>query len=105
MFLKQINSSLVDSNMLVRCVTLSLDRFENQVDMKGKKNPSCLGESAHCGRASVKHPASHKDTPRWLEAPAPNAHMAGVKVVALWEIFLAALTFLSSVLPFIRHAF
>lgn len=36
-FLKQINSSLVDSNMLVRCVTLSLDRFENQVDMKGKK--------------------------------------------------------------------
>lgn len=38
-FLKQINSSLVDSNMLVRCVTLSLDRFENQVDMKGKKNP------------------------------------------------------------------
>lgn len=33
-FLKQINSSLVDSNMLVRCVTLSLDRFENQVDMK-----------------------------------------------------------------------
>lgn len=34
-FLKQINSSLVDSNMLVRCVTLSLDRFENQVDMKG----------------------------------------------------------------------
>ena len=38
-FLKQINSSLVDSNMLVRCVTLSLDRFENQVDMKGKKKP------------------------------------------------------------------
>lgn len=38
-FLKQINSSLVDSNMLVRCVTLSLDRFENQVDMKGKKRP------------------------------------------------------------------
>lgn len=36
MFLKQINSSLVDSNMLVRCVTLSLDRFENQVDMKGQ---------------------------------------------------------------------
>lgn len=36
-FLKQINSSLVDSNMLVRCVTLSLDRFENQVDMKGKE--------------------------------------------------------------------
>lgn len=35
-FLKQINSSLVDSNMLVRCVTLSLDRFENQVDMKGE---------------------------------------------------------------------
>jgi Trpc4-associated protein len=36
-FLKQINSSLVDSNMLVRCVTLSLDRFENQVDMKGEE--------------------------------------------------------------------
>ncbi|KAK2491603.1 hypothetical protein MC885_006197, partial [Smutsia gigantea] len=33
-FLKQVNSSLVDSNMLVRCVTLSLDRFENQVDVK-----------------------------------------------------------------------
>lgn len=40
-FLKQINSSLVDSNMLVRCVTLSLDRFENQVDMKGKERPEC----------------------------------------------------------------
>lgn len=39
-FLKQINSSLVDSNMLVRCVTLSLDRFENQVDMKGKRRLS-----------------------------------------------------------------
>lgn len=37
-FLKQINSSLVDSNMLVRCVTLSLDRFENQVDMKGQRS-------------------------------------------------------------------
>uniref|UniRef100_A0A7N4PMP5 Transient receptor potential cation channel subfamily C member 4 associated protein n=1 Tax=Sarcophilus harrisii TaxID=9305 RepID=A0A7N4PMP5_SARHA len=33
-FLSQINSSLVDSNMLVRCITLSLDRFENQSDMK-----------------------------------------------------------------------
>ena len=38
-FLKQVNSSLVDSNMLVRCVTLSLDRFESQVDVKGKKGP------------------------------------------------------------------
>uniref|UniRef100_A0A4W6ET28 Transient receptor potential cation channel, subfamily C, member 4 associated protein a n=1 Tax=Lates calcarifer TaxID=8187 RepID=A0A4W6ET28_LATCA len=28
-FLTQINSSLVDSNMLVRCIVLSLDRFEN----------------------------------------------------------------------------
>uniref|UniRef100_A0A8C0B6A9 Transient receptor potential cation channel subfamily C member 4 associated protein n=1 Tax=Buteo japonicus TaxID=224669 RepID=A0A8C0B6A9_9AVES len=33
-FLNQINSSLVDSNMLVRCITLSLDRFENQSDAK-----------------------------------------------------------------------
>uniref|UniRef100_A0A8C3I4U6 Transient receptor potential cation channel subfamily C member 4 associated protein n=1 Tax=Chrysemys picta bellii TaxID=8478 RepID=A0A8C3I4U6_CHRPI len=33
-FLNQINSSLVDSNMLVRCITLSLDRFENQSDIK-----------------------------------------------------------------------
>ncbi|XP_044520307.1 short transient receptor potential channel 4-associated protein isoform X3 [Gracilinanus agilis] len=33
-FLNQINSSLVDSNMLVRCITLSLDRFESQSDMK-----------------------------------------------------------------------
>ncbi|XP_072918401.1 short transient receptor potential channel 4-associated protein-like isoform X2 [Hemitrygon akajei] len=31
-FLKQINSSLVDSNMLVRCIVLSLDRFESQTD-------------------------------------------------------------------------
>ncbi|XP_005986734.1 short transient receptor potential channel 4-associated protein isoform X2 [Latimeria chalumnae] len=31
-FLNQINSSLVDSNMLVRCIALSLDRFENQTD-------------------------------------------------------------------------
>ncbi|XP_068120605.1 short transient receptor potential channel 4-associated protein isoform X2 [Hyperolius riggenbachi] len=31
-FLNQINSSLVDSNMLVRCIALSLDRFENQSD-------------------------------------------------------------------------
>ncbi|XP_074868176.1 short transient receptor potential channel 4-associated protein isoform X3 [Carettochelys insculpta] len=33
-FLNQINSSLVDSNMLVRCITLSLDRFENLSDIK-----------------------------------------------------------------------
>ncbi|KAA0706981.1 Short transient receptor potential channel 4-associated protein [Triplophysa tibetana] len=34
-FLTQINSSLVDSNMLVRCIVLSLDRFESQTkDMK-----------------------------------------------------------------------
>ncbi|XP_041953405.1 short transient receptor potential channel 4-associated protein-like [Alosa alosa] len=32
MFLNQINSSLVDSNMLVRCIVLSLDRFESQTD-------------------------------------------------------------------------
>ncbi|XP_062871370.1 transient receptor potential cation channel, subfamily C, member 4 associated protein b [Trichomycterus rosablanca] len=31
-FLSQINSSLVDSNMLVRCIVLSLDRFEGQTD-------------------------------------------------------------------------
>uniref|UniRef100_A0A8C9TVD6 Transient receptor potential cation channel subfamily C member 4 associated protein n=1 Tax=Scleropages formosus TaxID=113540 RepID=A0A8C9TVD6_SCLFO len=31
-FLTQINSSLVDSNMLVRCIVLSLDRFESQTD-------------------------------------------------------------------------
>lgn len=36
-FLNQINSSLVDSNMLVRCITLSLDRFENQSDAKGEQ--------------------------------------------------------------------
>ncbi|KAM3922550.1 LOW QUALITY PROTEIN: short transient receptor potential channel 4-associated protein [Leptodactylus fuscus] len=29
-FLNQINTSLVDSNMLVRCIALSLDRFESQ---------------------------------------------------------------------------
>uniref|UniRef100_A0A8B9LK03 Transient receptor potential cation channel, subfamily C, member 4 associated protein a n=1 Tax=Astyanax mexicanus TaxID=7994 RepID=A0A8B9LK03_ASTMX len=32
MFLSQINSSLVDSNMLVRCIVLSLDRFEGQAE-------------------------------------------------------------------------
>uniref|UniRef100_A0AAY4D3D0 Short transient receptor potential channel 4-associated protein n=1 Tax=Denticeps clupeoides TaxID=299321 RepID=A0AAY4D3D0_9TELE len=32
MFLTQINSSLVDSNMLVRCIVLSLDRFESQTE-------------------------------------------------------------------------
>uniref|UniRef100_A0A8C1QGT7 Transient receptor potential cation channel, subfamily C, member 4 associated protein b n=1 Tax=Cyprinus carpio TaxID=7962 RepID=A0A8C1QGT7_CYPCA len=32
MFLTQINSSLVDSNMLVRCIVLSLDRFESQTN-------------------------------------------------------------------------
>ncbi|TSM04885.1 Short transient receptor potential channel 4-associated protein [Bagarius yarrelli] len=31
-FLNQINSSLVDSNMLVRCIVLSLDRFEGQTE-------------------------------------------------------------------------
>ncbi|XP_053552807.1 short transient receptor potential channel 4-associated protein [Bombina bombina] len=31
-FLNQINSSLVDSNMLVRCIALSLDRFESLSD-------------------------------------------------------------------------
>ncbi|KAJ8412000.1 hypothetical protein AAFF_G00142670 [Aldrovandia affinis] len=31
-FLTQINSSLVDSNMLVRCIVLSLDRFQSQMD-------------------------------------------------------------------------
>ncbi|CAB1335989.1 unnamed protein product [Coregonus sp. 'balchen'] len=31
-FMTQINSSLVDSNMLVRCIILSLDRFESQTD-------------------------------------------------------------------------
>lgn len=31
-FLNQINSSLVDSNMFVRCIALSLDRFESQTD-------------------------------------------------------------------------
>jgi hypothetical protein len=40
-FMTQINSSLVDSNMLVRCIVLSLDRFESQTeDVKGK--PHCL---------------------------------------------------------------
>ncbi|XP_051516775.1 short transient receptor potential channel 4-associated protein-like [Myxocyprinus asiaticus] len=35
MFLTQINNSLVDSNMLVRCIILSLDHFESQTnDMK-----------------------------------------------------------------------
>uniref|UniRef100_A0A674EEV6 Transient receptor potential cation channel, subfamily C, member 4 associated protein b n=1 Tax=Salmo trutta TaxID=8032 RepID=A0A674EEV6_SALTR len=32
MFMTQINSSLVDSNMLVRCIILSLDRFESQIE-------------------------------------------------------------------------
>ncbi|XP_051517983.1 transient receptor potential cation channel, subfamily C, member 4 associated protein b [Myxocyprinus asiaticus] len=32
MFLTQINSSLVDSNMLVRCIVLSLHRFESQTE-------------------------------------------------------------------------
>uniref|UniRef100_A0A6Q2Y4N2 Transient receptor potential cation channel, subfamily C, member 4 associated protein a n=1 Tax=Esox lucius TaxID=8010 RepID=A0A6Q2Y4N2_ESOLU len=31
-FMTQINSSLVDSNMLVRCIILSLDRFEGQTE-------------------------------------------------------------------------
>uniref|UniRef100_A0A8C8H458 Transient receptor potential cation channel, subfamily C, member 4 associated protein a n=2 Tax=Oncorhynchus TaxID=8016 RepID=A0A8C8H458_ONCTS len=31
-FMTQINSSLVDSNMLVRCIVLSLDRFESQTE-------------------------------------------------------------------------
>ncbi|XP_041080693.1 short transient receptor potential channel 4-associated protein-like [Polyodon spathula] len=31
-FLNQINSSLVDSNMIVRCIVLSLDRFESQTE-------------------------------------------------------------------------
>ncbi|KAI1890237.1 hypothetical protein AGOR_G00151650 [Albula goreensis] len=31
-FLTQINSSLVDSNMLVRCIVLSLDRFQGQME-------------------------------------------------------------------------
>ncbi|XP_051529100.1 short transient receptor potential channel 4-associated protein-like [Myxocyprinus asiaticus] len=31
-FLTQINSSLVDSNMLVRCIVLSLDRFESETE-------------------------------------------------------------------------
>ncbi|KAK1156173.1 short transient receptor potential channel 4-associated protein-like [Acipenser oxyrinchus oxyrinchus] len=31
-FLSQINSSLVDSNMIVRCIVLSLDRFESQTE-------------------------------------------------------------------------
>ena len=61
-FLKQINSSLVDSNMLVRCVTLSLDRFENQVDMKGKKRLNADVSQSHCGCTGIKHPASCKET-------------------------------------------
>lgn len=37
MFMTQINSSLVDSNMLVRCIILSLDRFESQIeDVSGR---------------------------------------------------------------------
>uniref|UniRef100_A0A8C8J880 Short transient receptor potential channel 4-associated protein n=1 Tax=Oncorhynchus tshawytscha TaxID=74940 RepID=A0A8C8J880_ONCTS len=31
-FMSQINSSLMDSNMLVRCIILSLDRFETQTE-------------------------------------------------------------------------
>lgn len=43
-FLTQINSSLVDSNMLVRCIVLSLDRFESQTeDVKGKFSCCTLG--------------------------------------------------------------
>lgn len=43
-FLTQINSSLVDSNMLVRCIVLSLDRFESQTeDVKGKFSCCALG--------------------------------------------------------------
>lgn len=48
-FLKQINSSLVDSNMLVRCVTLSLDRFENQMDMKGADSRLLAGRVSGAG--------------------------------------------------------
>ncbi|XP_035633273.1 short transient receptor potential channel 4-associated protein-like [Oncorhynchus keta] len=32
-FMSQINSSLIDSNMLVRCIILSLDRFETQTEL------------------------------------------------------------------------
>lgn len=42
---------------------------------------------------------------KWLEAAAPNAHVAEVKVVAPWEIFLAFDFSLSSVLPFMRRTF
>lgn len=69
MFLKQINSSLVDSNMLVRCVTLSLDRFENQVDMKGKKRPERQCRSVQCGLAGVRHPAFIKETGKAGRSP------------------------------------
>ena len=48
--------------MLVRCVTLSLDRFENQVDMKGKKRLNADVSQSHCGCTGIKHPASCKET-------------------------------------------
>lgn len=48
--------------MLVRCVTLSLDRFENQVDMKGKKRLNADVSQSYCGCTGIKHPASCKET-------------------------------------------
>lgn len=74
-FLKQINSSLVDSNMLVRCVTLSLDRFENQVDMKGKKRPEHPCKCIQCGLAGVRHPAFSKETRK--AGRSPTKHSCG----------------------------
>lgn len=48
-FLNQINSSLVDSNMLVRCIVLSLDRFEGQTeDMKGANEVYKLINCSQC---------------------------------------------------------
>lgn len=92
-FLKQINSSLVDSNMLVRCVTLSLDRFENQVDMKGKKRPEANADPFSVA-SLVSHTQFSARRRERLEEATPNAHVDGVKVVALWVIFFAAVTFL-----------
>lgn len=69
--------------MLVRCVTLSLDRFENQVDVKGEGQPWCQGGSVQCGHPGVRHPASSKGQ-KWQEVAAPNAHIGGFPVDFLY---------------------
>lgn len=78
--------------MLVRCVTLSLDRFENQVDMKGKKRSECQGKEVQCNHPGVRHPAFSRETRKAGSSHTKCPHGWGQDGGSRGDIFFTAFT-------------